>query len=117
VRRIPAHTAFVISAVVSPDGSMIFSRAWDEPVKLWDADTGELLGEFGTQDPAANLPPAAAFHPTEPWLYVTVGDSQVAIHTLDTDELMEIAKSRLTRTFTEEECQLYLLKSCTAPGA
>ena len=117
VRRIPAHTAFVVSAVVSPDGSKVFSRAWDEPVKLWDVDTGELLGEFGTQDPAANLPPAAAFHPTEPWLYVTVGDSQVAIHTLDTDELMEIAKSRLTRTFTEEECQLYLLKSCTAPGA
>ena len=43
---------------------------------------------------------------------MTVGDSQIAIYTLDTDELVEIARSRLTRGFTEEECQLYLQRAC-----
>ena len=91
---------------------MLFSRAWDEPVRLWDLETGESLGEFGALDPANKYPPAAAFHPTKPWLYASVGDSQIAIYTLDTDELVEIARSRITRNFTEDECQLYLERSC-----
>jgi hypothetical protein len=37
---------------------------------------------------------------------------QIGIFTLDPDELMEIARSRLSRTLTEEECQLYLRRSC-----
>ena len=116
VRRIPAHV-WVLSVVVSPDGSMVFSRAWNEPLKLWDLETGESLGEFGIQDPTTRYPPAAAFHPTEPWLYATVGNSQIAIYALDTDELVGIARSRLTRGLTEEECKLYLLRSCSAPDA
>jgi hypothetical protein len=113
VHSIAAHEAFILSATVSPDGTMLFSRAWDEPVRLWDLETGESLGEFGALDPANKYPPAAAFHPTEPWLYASVGDSQIAIYTLDTDELVEIARSRLTRSFTEDECQLYLERSCS----
>ena len=110
VRSIAAHEAFILDVGVSPDGSMAFSRAWDDPVKLWDLATGEQLGEFGKPD--SEYPPAAAFHPTEPWLYVTVGNSRVAIYTLDIDELEEMARTRLTRGFTEEECQLYLRQAC-----
>jgi len=57
---------------------MVISRAWDEPLKLWDLETGESLEEFGTQDPGTSYPPAAAFPPTEPWLCATVGSSQIA---------------------------------------
>ena len=112
LRSIPAHENFILSLVVSPDGSMAFSRNWDDPVKLWDLESGEALGEFGVDDPEFDYPPAAAFHPTEPWLYATVGEGKIAIYTLDIDELMEMARSRLTRGFTEEECQLYLERSC-----
>jgi serine/threonine protein kinase/DNA-binding SARP family transcriptional activator/WD40 repeat protein len=112
VRRITAHETFIIFVVVSPDGATVFSRAWDEPVKLWDLETGEKLGEFGTVDPDSGTPPAAAFHPTEPWLYAARGSDQIAIYTLDTDELMGIARSRLTRDFSEGECQLYLRGPC-----
>jgi WD40 repeat protein len=112
LRSIPAHENFILSLVVSPDGSMAFSRNWGDPVKLWNLATGEALGEFGIKDPDFDYPPAAAFHPTEPWLYATVGDGQIAIYTLDIDALMEMARTRLTRGFTEEECQLYLRRSC-----
>jgi WD40 repeat protein len=112
VRSIPAHDAFITEVNVSPDGSMAFSQAWDEPVKLWNLETGENLGEFGTIDPESADPPAAAFHPTEPWLYATRSRDEIAIYTLDIDQLMQIARTRLTRDFSEEECQLYLRRTC-----
>ena len=54
----------------------------------------------------------AAFHPTKPWLFVALPDDRIGIYTLDTDELIEIARSRLSRELTEEECQLYLRRPC-----
>ncbi|MDH3499659.1 MAG: hypothetical protein OEM97_06025, partial [Acidimicrobiia bacterium] len=76
------------------------------PAKLWDLETGRPLGEFGTTERTA-----IAFHPTEPWLYTAEGDT-VTIHTLDIDELIEIANSRLTRDMTDDECQRYLRRGC-----
>ena len=107
VRQIPAHTTFINQVLVSPDGSMILSRAQDEPVKLWDLDTGEKLGEFATDGFRFG-----AFHPTEPLLYLALPGDRIGIYTLDTDELMKVARSRLTRQLTEDECRLYLRRSC-----
>jgi hypothetical protein len=86
----------------------ILSAAIGEPAKVWDLATGTLVGEYGTSGDIV----AAAFHPTEPILYAAVGDDQVGIFTLDADELMEIARSRLSRDLEEDECQLYLRRSC-----
>jgi WD40 repeat protein len=108
VREIPAHNGFITRILgVSADGSKIFSRSHDEPLKVWDLETGEKLGEFGGTERMG-----AAFHPTKPWLYVALPDDQIGVYTLDTDELMEIARSRLTRDLTDEECQAYLRRGC-----
>ena len=108
VREIPAHNGFITRILgISADGSKIFSRSHDEPLKVWDLETGEKLGEFGATDRMG-----AAFHPTKPWLYVALPDDQIGVYTLDTDELMEIARSRLTRDLTDEECQAYLRRPC-----
>jgi WD40 repeat protein len=112
-RRITAHvgSTFVECCM---DGSLILTVAQGEPAKVWDLETGALVGEFGT--PAEGDFVAAAFHPTEPTLYAEVGADQIGIFTLDVDELMEIARSRLSRDLTEEECQLYLRRSCGQNG-
>jgi hypothetical protein len=55
---------------------------------------------------------AAPFHPIEPRLYGEVGADQIGIVTLDVDELMEIARSRLSRDLTEQESQFYSRRSC-----
>lgn len=91
---------------------MAFTRAWDEPIKLWDLESGESLGEFGTNDPESAYPPRLPPFILPNHGYATVGDSRIAICTLDTDDLMEMVRSRLTRGFTEEECQRYLRRSC-----
>ena len=54
----------------------------------------------------------ATFHPTEPKLYAEVAPDLIGMFTLDPDELMQIARPRLSRSLTEEECQLYLRRSC-----
>jgi WD40 repeat protein len=109
IREIPAHNAFITRFLgVSADGTKVFSRSHDELLKVWDLATGEELGEFGTTDRMG-----AAFHPTKPWLFVALPDDQIGVYTLDTDELMEIARSRLTREMTDEECEAYLREACS----
>jgi WD40 repeat protein len=113
IRRITAHdgSTFVECCL---DGSLILTVAQGEPAKVWDLETEALVGEFGT--PVEGDFVAAAFHPTEPRLYAEVGAYQIGIFTLDVDELMEIARSRLSRDLTEEECELYLRRSCGQNG-
>jgi WD40 repeat protein len=110
ITRIPAHDTLPI-VVDLKDGSIItVTKEGGEPIKVWDYETGEKLGEFFTMVEGNFVP--AAFHPTEPRLYVEVDVDQIGIFTLDVDELMEIARSRLSRDLIEEECQLYLRRSC-----
>ena len=110
VRAITAHDTFMW--LVDLEGGRILSAAIGEPAKVWDLETGTLVGEFGTSDDIV----AAAFHRAEPILYAALGADQIGIFTLDPDELMEIARSRLSRDLTEEECQLYLRRSCAEDG-
>lgn len=86
---------------------MILIKAHDEPRRLRDLESGEKLGDFDTDGFRFG-----AFHPTEPLLYISLPGDRIAIYILETDELMEIARSRLTRQLTEEECQLYLRRNC-----
>ena len=111
VRRIAAHDTFMLLVDIK-DGSRILSIAREEPARAWDLESGQMVGEFGTSIEGEFV--AASFHPTEPRLYAEVGADQIGIFTLDADELLEIARSRLSRGLTEEECQLYLRRSCAA---
>ena len=90
---------------------MVASGSWNEPLRLWDLATGQLVGEFGGE-PEGRTTHSPAFHPTEPILLTGTNPGHYRIHTLDIDELIEIAESRLTREMTEEECQQYLRRSC-----
>ncbi len=108
--EIPAHDALILRMKVSPDGTMAATGAWGEPLKVWDITNGRLLGEFGTGVPGDIH--FGDFHPTKPQLLVTTPPDEVRIHTLDPDELVEIARSKLSREMTEEECEQYFQEPC-----
>jgi len=113
VLTLPAHDSLILQAMFSPDGSLIATAAiGEEPAKLWDLASGELLGEFGGTITGGGLH-AVDFHPTEPLLAVTTPPSQVAIHSLDTEALIATAKASLSHRMTEDECQTYLRRSCS----
>ena len=114
-REVQAHETLILRVVVSPDGTMAATSAWDEPLKLWDIDAGQLLGEFGSG--SLDGPHLGDFHPTLPYLLVTTPPDQVRIHTMDIDELVTIARSKLSREMTEPECQQYFREPCQTPAA
>ncbi len=104
---IEAHANTIVSLRISPDDSMLATGTFDGPDKLWDLGTGDLLGEFG--GPGRTV---MAFDSARPRLWVS-DSGRVTAHTLDLDELIEIAHSRLSREMTEDECQLYLRRGCS----
>jgi WD40 repeat protein len=88
-------------ATVSPDGT----------AKVWDAHTGkELLTLYA---PASLT--GVAFSPNGSQLAVGSSDGTTRIYLLHIEDLIALAKSRLTRTLTSEECQQYLhVDACPA---
>jgi WD40 repeat protein len=105
-------TNLVFDAKFSPDGKNIASSSRDGTTKLWDADTGELLlnlfgdgsggGGVGITSDGARL--------------LTAGENGVRLYLLNLPELIDLAKSRLTRDFTKQECWTYLhTRTCPTP--
>jgi WD40 repeat protein/DNA-binding SARP family transcriptional activator len=96
-----------IRLVFGPDGS-IATAGDDGAVRFWDAASGAELGSLRSPAPVTQV----AFDATGDRL-VSVDDSGVArVWTLDLDELLSIAESRLTRDLTEAECRRYLHTDC-----
>jgi WD40 repeat protein len=106
---VDAHDQLILRTVVSPDGTMASTAAFNEPLRLWDLSDGQLLGEFGSGGSWVHI---GDFHPTRPWLLVTSPPNEVRIHTLDIDGLIAIAESRLSRDMTEAECERYFRGPC-----
>jgi WD40 repeat protein len=81
----------------------------DGTVALWHADSGALLAEVDTGSTA----PFVAVTPDGQYL-VTSAAGQTQMWTLDADELLDLAASQVSRTFTPAECQRYDIDPCPA---
>jgi WD40 repeat protein len=89
---------------VSPDSRLIASSDSTGLVRIWDVSTGEALQGIPLQQQVQNVEFIDERH-----LLVTPTDGPDAyVMTVDVDELLEIARSRVTRDLTDEECQTYL---------
>ena len=115
-REIPAHENLILRMAISPDDSLLLTSSLDEPLKLWDLETFELLGEFGGELEPQTLH-NGDFHPTLPHIVVASPPNQVRIHTLDFEELKDIAREKLTRGLTADECLQYLQRECDAANS
>src|SRR5215207_775709 len=98
------HTSSIVSIAFSPDGKRLATASRDGTAKLWDATSGqELLTLYGSGVGIC----CVAFSPDGTLLF-TGGDDGVRVYTLQIEDLVALARARLTRTWTEEECQKYL---------
>jgi WD40 repeat protein len=98
-----AGTAITV-AEFSPDGGTVAAGAADGTVRLFDATTGgELLVLRGGYEVGY-----LAFSPDGSMLASSDTWDGVRVWALDIDDLLEIARGEVTRSFTDEECRQYL---------
>jgi WD40 repeat protein len=112
VTVLAGHQGAVMSVRFSPDGTRVVTSSQDKTIRLWNVETGrEVLILRGPTAPATDI----AFSPDGVHLASASFDETIREYVLSIAELVELAKSRLTRTWTQEECRQYLrLETCPA---
>ena len=105
LRELPGHTGVIVDITFSADGKYIATAGFDGIAKLWDTETGrELLTLTGHTGGISGV----SFSPDGERLATSSEDGTVRVYLLNIEELITLAKSRLTRSLTPEECQKYL---------
>ena len=105
------HTNRIQHIAFSPDGSRLATASWDQSTKLWDSQSGALLYTLnGFDDKVLDV----AFSPTGESLASASSDGTVRFTLTRLDNLETLARSRLHRNWTLEECTNYLQgRQCT----
>lgn len=105
------HEAAIRDIDFNQDGSVMATVSYDGFAKVWDLESGELLHEIlavsdGTRGQSV------AFAENGQHLWVAAEFGPLAGYTLDIDELLDIARGRLVRELTGEECATYDIEPC-----
>ncbi len=101
ILTLAGHASTVFGVDFSPDGKYVATGGVDGTCKLWDVHTGESL---------LTLPGFWAYFSPDGKGLVTIQISEGMARGfyLDTSQLMSLAQSRLTRSWTVQECKQYL---------
>lgn len=107
------HSASVFDVTFSWDGKLIATVSVDKTAKVWNAETGEEVLSLNAPGSLSGV----AFSPDNRQLAVAGRDGTTRIYLLHIEDLITLAKTRITRTLTQEECQQYLhMEACpTSP--
>lgn len=105
------HTGAIFDIAFAPDGLRVGTASADGTVRLWDSNSGaQTLVLHEHKSVVWDL----AFSPDGSKLASSSPEGTVRVWALDLDDLIEIAKSELTRGLTQEECLQYLhTERCT----
>ncbi len=98
-------------AAFSPDGTYLATASFDQTAKVWDLEASVSAGsgvEVLTLSSHTGPVLDTAYSADGRRLATSSSDGTARVYTLDLEELKNLARSRLTRSLTQEECQQYL---------
>lgn len=104
VLTLKGHGGAVNSVTFSADGKLIATASVDGTAKVWDVATGMNLLTLPVDSHGAG---DVAFSPDGKRLAVGAVPG-IYVFILPSDDVVELAKSQLTRSLTDKECQQYL---------
>jgi WD40 repeat protein len=106
------HAAAVVDVAFSPDGTRIVTASLDGTARVWSTATGELLFTTPIEQSAVR---AATFSSDGSRIAVIYADGRILVLAIALHDVIEIARARVTRTFTDAECRTYLhVEACPA---
>jgi WD40 repeat protein len=108
------HRGQVLGVTFSGDGKRLATASEDGTARVWDATSGkELLVLSGHEGQVTRV----LFSPDSRRLATTSDDGTARLYVMDVNELIKLARSRVTRSLTPQECRQYLHKEhCTLAG-
>ncbi len=121
-----AEDALIMDQNVAPGGvpgiaisanGVLATSAFDSSfIRLWDFHTGRLITELRTSLDGSS-PPHLNFSPDGSYLLYPDAGHVLRKFFLDTQQLIELAESRVVRGLTDDECRRYLEpSSCQEPS-
>jgi WD40 repeat protein len=113
ITSLAGQTGSVTDIAFSPDGSRLATSSADGTIRLWDPRTGDQ--QLALHGHSASVS-AISFNPDGSQLASVGAEGIVRIWAIDLDDLMEIARSSVTRALTDDECTQYLhTQDCPDP--
>jgi WD40 repeat protein len=112
IEVLAGHVGAIQAVAFSPDGRLIATAGQDKSLRLWNVATGREV--LALREHAETLMDVG-FSPDGSRLVSGSFDGTIRVYVLPLDELVALARSRLTRTWTPAECRQYLqLETCPA---
>jgi WD40 repeat protein len=107
-----AHDEGIAQIALNEEGTLLASAGLDGLVKVWDVESRTMVQQIPVSSEGAAVG-GVAFTGDGTHLSVTsTATGELHRVTIDPEELFDIARTRLTRSFTETECATYRIDPC-----
>jgi WD40 repeat protein len=112
LRVLKGHSQRITTAAFSEDGSRLATGSLDGTARVWNVASGQLV--FSSPVESSDVE-GVAFNADGSRVTALYSDGRIIVHAIAFEDVIEIARARLTRGFTDEECRTYLhVPACPA---